>query len=124
MMMLDRGNRAPALYLQLAAHFRDQIMAGTLPPGSQLPTEIELTETFEVSRNTVRQAMNLLVNEGLLARTQGRGTFVRAVQTQIGHGRYQPSALYGDGHVSKRIADHLATIKPFAQKRLSYVTEP
>ena len=81
MMTLDRGNRAPALYLQLVTHFRDQIAAGTLSPGSQLPTEIELTETFEVSRNTVRQAMNLLVNEGLLERTQGRGTFVRASQT-------------------------------------------
>ncbi len=77
MTTLDRGTHAPALYLQLVAHFRSQIASGTRPPGSQLPTEIELTEMFEVSRNTVRQAMNMLVNEGLLERTQGRGTFVR-----------------------------------------------
>jgi len=83
MTTLDRGTHAPALYLQLVAHFRGQITSGTQPPGSQLPTEIELTEMFEVSRNTVRQAMNMLVNEGLLERTQGRGTFVCAVQTRV-----------------------------------------
>ena len=80
MTTLDRGTHAPALYLQLVAYVRNEIATGALLPGSQLPTEIELTEMFAVSRNTVRQAMNLLVNEGLLARTQGRGTFVRVAQ--------------------------------------------
>ena len=75
---LNRDTNAPALYLQLTAHFRDQIARGALPPGSQLPTEIDLADTYSISRNTVRQAMHVLVNDGLLERTQGRGTFVRS----------------------------------------------
>jgi DNA-binding LacI/PurR family transcriptional regulator len=66
-----------ALYAQLIAHFRDQIRDGSLPAGSRLPTELELAERFNVSRGTVRQAMTTLVNEGLVERVQGRGTFVR-----------------------------------------------
>ncbi len=51
------------------------LIAG-LPPGSAVPTERELAETFETSRTTVRQAIAELVVNGRLERTQGRGTFV------------------------------------------------
>ncbi len=44
-----------------------------------------------------------------------------AITAQLMHGRYPPSALYGDGHASTRIAQHLATLKPFVQKRLAYI---
>ncbi len=70
-------SRIVALYAQLIAHFREQILDGTLPPGSRLPSELESAERFGVSRGTVRQAMSVLVNEGLVKRIQGRGTFVR-----------------------------------------------
>lgn len=73
---LDRDNDK-ALYLQLITHFRVRILDGNLPPGSRLPTELELAEEYNISRGTVRQAMTALVNEGLLERIQGRGTFVR-----------------------------------------------
>ncbi len=73
----DRGNIV-ALYIQLIAHFKQPILDGSLPAGSRLPTELELAERFGVSRGTVRQAMMALVNEGLVERVQGRGTFVRA----------------------------------------------
>lgn len=66
-----------ALYAQLLAYLRQQIQDGSLPAGSQLPTEVELAERFNVSRGTVRQAMTMLANEGLVERIQGRGTFVR-----------------------------------------------
>lgn len=46
-----------------------------------------------------------------------------AVQSQLAHGRYSPSALYGDGHVSERIVRALATLTPYIQKRLHYVNE-
>lgn len=46
---------------------------------------------------------------------------VAAVQAQLAHGRYAPSTLYGDGHVSERIAGALARLKPYVQKRLHYV---
>jgi UDP-hydrolysing UDP-N-acetyl-D-glucosamine 2-epimerase len=44
-----------------------------------------------------------------------------AVRHQLTHGRYPPSTLYGDGHVSKRIADGLATLRPYVQKRLHFI---
>ena len=44
-----------------------------------------------------------------------------AVRKQLLHGRYAPSTLYGDGHVSKRIADALARLQPYIQKRLHYI---
>jgi UDP-N-acetylglucosamine 2-epimerase len=46
---------------------------------------------------------------------------VTAVQAQLARGRYGPSTLYGDGHVSERIADALASLTPYIQKRLHYV---
>lgn len=66
-----------ALYMQLVRHFRASILSGELPPGSRLPSELELAERYSISRGTVRQAMNLLVNEALIHRIPGKGTFVR-----------------------------------------------
>ncbi len=92
---LDRDNDK-ALYAQLIAHFRVRILDGSLPPGSRLPTELDLAEEYNISRGTVRQAMTSLVNEGLLERIQGRGTFVRAVAPLVRRDR-------GIQSVSKRI---------------------
>ncbi len=66
-----------ARYAQLISHFREQILDGSLPAGARLPTELNLAEQHRISRGTVRQAMSALVNEGLLERVRGRGTFVR-----------------------------------------------
>lgn len=46
---------------------------------------------------------------------------VEAIRVQTRHGRYTPSQLYGDGNASGRIADHLACVIPYVQKRLGYV---
>lgn len=46
-----------------------------------------------------------------------------AVLTQLRHGRYAPSSLYGDGYVSMKIAQRLAELQPYVQKRLHYVQE-
>jgi GDP/UDP-N,N'-diacetylbacillosamine 2-epimerase (hydrolysing) len=43
------------------------------------------------------------------------------IQSQLAHGRYAPSTLYGDGHVSERIGEALAKLTPYIQKRLHYV---
>ena len=65
------------LYRRIAAELRHAITTGELPPGSQLPTEQELGDRYKVSRNTVRLALGLLTNEGIITSTPGRGTFVR-----------------------------------------------
>jgi GntR family transcriptional regulator len=68
---------ATPLYQRLAAELREAVWSGRFPPGSQLPTEPELGERYKVSRNTVRLALGLLANEGIITSTPGRGTFVR-----------------------------------------------
>lgn len=45
---------------------------------------------------------------------------LQAVQQQLQHGRYPPDTLYGDGHASEKIVQHLLKVKPYAQKRLHY----
>ncbi len=52
-----------------------------------------------------------------------RQPIFRAVMQQMEHGRYAPSALYGDGHVAERIADRLVSLVPYVQKHLAYVSE-
>jgi GntR family transcriptional regulator, arabinose operon transcriptional repressor len=64
-------------YTTLSTLLRDQIHEGRLAGGARLPTEFELARLHHVSRGTVRQALDVLVREGLIERIQGRGTFVR-----------------------------------------------
>lgn len=70
----DQG-RAP-LYQQLRRALRDAIEDNRLSVAEALPPERELATEFGVSRITVRKALSALVNEGLLTRRQGAGTFV------------------------------------------------
>jgi hypothetical protein len=46
-----------------------------------------------------------------------------SVQMQLAHGPYPASELYGDGHVAELIANRLATLTPYVQKRLNYIFE-
>jgi DNA-binding LacI/PurR family transcriptional regulator len=78
---LDPASPQP-LYLQLANFLRRQIAIGAWRPNDRLPAEVELCQQFDVSRGTVRQAMDLLVNQGLLQRIPGKGTFVTGVTVQ------------------------------------------
>jgi GntR family transcriptional regulator len=69
------GGSAP-LYAQLASYIRIQIQASVFKPGDQMITENELCEILKVSRTTIRQCMNRLVDEGLLVRSRGKGSFI------------------------------------------------
>ncbi len=73
--MLDPYNHLP-LYVQLRDALRKQVETGQWKVGSQVPTEAELMKTYRVGRATVRQALQELVNQGLLYRKQGKGTYV------------------------------------------------
>ena len=66
------------LYIQLRQLIRDAIAAGTLAEGDALPAERDLATEYDVSRITVRKAIEGLVEEGLLVRRQGAGNFVSA----------------------------------------------
>jgi GntR family transcriptional regulator len=67
---------ADPMYRQIAEDLRRQIETGELLPGSQLATEIELRETYNASRNTVRDAIKVLTTRGLVETKPGQGTFV------------------------------------------------
>ncbi len=72
---ISRSSKIP-LYYQLYEILYDQIQEGIWQPEDMLPTESELVERYNLSRATVRQAFEMLVNQGLVYRRQGRGTFV------------------------------------------------
>jgi GntR family transcriptional regulator len=72
---LTAGDSAP-LYIQLQRLLRDAITQRLLPPESAIPPERDIAEEFSVSRITVRKALEGLVEEGLLNRRRGAGTFV------------------------------------------------
>lgn len=65
-------------YCQLKDQIKDQIIKGKLKEGVRLPSESQLCSFLGLSRNTVRQAVNELVSQGLVYREQGKGTFVQS----------------------------------------------
>lgn len=73
---LLRGDLPTPLYHQIFSILRDRIVGGELAHGSQMPTEFELAESFDVSRITAKRALDELAAEGLVERRRGRGTHV------------------------------------------------
>ncbi|MDX2224987.1 MAG: GntR family transcriptional regulator [Rhodospirillaceae bacterium] len=69
-------NLAVPLYHQVYLVLRENILSGAYGPDRPLPTENDLCRTFGVSRITVKRAMRMLADEGLVTRHRGRGTFV------------------------------------------------
>jgi GntR family transcriptional regulator len=69
-------NTTIPLYFQLIALIKRQIRSGMLKPGDMLPSESQFCAQFGVSRSTVRQALNQLVEEKLIIRRRGKGSFV------------------------------------------------
>jgi len=64
------------MYRQIADDLRGKIEVGEIAQGAQLPTEIELMEQYDASRNTVRDAIKLLTARDLVETRPGQGTFV------------------------------------------------
>ncbi len=75
--MIKRNSPLP-LYVQLADTVREQIRTGQIKVGDMLPSENEMIRQYGVARLTVREALGILVNEGLLEKRHGKGTFCRA----------------------------------------------
>lgn len=74
-----RPSKAVAVgYRQISAALEDAIRSGRYLPGSSFPSELELAESFQVSRLTIRRALQRLSDEGLITRHPGIGSFVSA----------------------------------------------
>jgi GntR family transcriptional regulator len=67
-----------AVYKQIADHLRDSIARGRLHEGEQLPSEAQLMEHYGVARMTVRNALRILLDEGITTAEHGRGVYVRS----------------------------------------------
>jgi GntR family transcriptional regulator len=67
---------ARPMYQQIAEDLQAQIESGILKPGAQLPTELELRDRYNSSRNTIRDAIKRLMSQGLVETRPGQGTFV------------------------------------------------
>jgi GntR family transcriptional regulator, arabinose operon transcriptional repressor len=102
--LLENG-KGEALYRKLADVLRQHIHEGSLSEGGRLATEFELSKIYGVSRGTVRQALGLLEDEGLIKRVPGLGTFTRSNQIAEAGKVAQPHTI--------------GLITPFAHDQLS-----
>lgn len=95
---IARG-RGVTLWRQIVDSLRADIEAGRLKAGDQLPIEPDLAERFKVNRHTVRRALAVLAERGLIAIEQGRGTFVRsaAISYKLGKRTRFSANLYAQG---------------------------
>lgn len=83
--LLPEPGESLPLYQRLAERLRADIAAGTHPVGAALPTEVELCERHGLSRHTVREALRLLVDLGLIERRQGAGSRVIATVPPVAY---------------------------------------
>lgn len=79
--MAKSGTKTP-LYQQLYADLRSKIQSGEWQPGDLIPAESELTREYQLSRITVRAALDQLVQDGLIDRFAGRGSFVKQLEPE------------------------------------------
>lgn len=72
---VDLTSETP-IYEQIVTRFKQMISTGEFQPGDKVPAEIDICENLNVSRTTVRKAMDQLVKEGTITRHRGRGSFI------------------------------------------------
>ena len=89
---IDRSSPIP-LYHQLAEQLTAKITDGTLQPGDPFENELALAERLQLSRPTVRRAIQELVDQGLLVRRRGLGT---TVANRKVHRKFELSSLFDD----------------------------
>jgi len=91
--LLNKNIPVP-LYFQLKQQLVEKIEKKEWKTGDPIPSERELSEKYGISRMTVRQALNELVNEGKLIREKGKGTFV--AKPKISQGLYRLTSFTED----------------------------
>lgn len=99
------NNSSKPLYLQLEADIKQAIRNKKYMPGDRLPSEEELCEHYQVSRITVRKAIQNLTDQHLLEKHRGKGTFVAhsARSVEIGKNNGFTSYITGTGHQSRHL---------------------
>ena len=92
-----------SMYRQIAEDLRQKIESGEIGHDGQLPTELELREQYDASRNTVRDAIKLLITRGLVETRPGQGTFVvTKIDPYVTILTGEADASAGDGDIYKQ----------------------
>jgi GntR family transcriptional regulator len=114
------------IYVQIRETLRGEITQETLKRGEKLPSEDELASRFGVSRMTVRQSIAELINEGLLYRRHGVGTFVALPHLERDHTRltnsFDPSESKGNNTMPSLLSLEVIPASPKVAKAL-YIKE-
>ncbi len=138
-MEIGKGSATP-LYEQITCYVRESIQSGEYKPGELLPSEADFQQYFGVSRITVRRALKLLCEEGVLRSVQGKGTYVNELYTKDWSlMRSFSRDVIAQGHIPSTRMIHFKNIKAdrfvadmleveegtevYALKRLRYIDE-
>lgn len=90
--MIKKVNIADIVYENML----EMVAGGSWPEGTKIPSENELKDMFQVSRNTVRQAIQKMSALGILEAKQGEGTYVRKIDTSFYLNILIPTVFLGD----------------------------
>ncbi|MFO7815221.1 MAG: GntR family transcriptional regulator [Halanaerobiales bacterium] len=102
---INKNGHIP-LYFQIQEYFRKKIEKNDIKPGTQLPTERELSDELDVSRVTIRKAIRGLIAEGLCEKKVGKGIFVSDEKIPI-----NVHELEGTTNLLKKVANEMKTIE-------------
>ena len=118
--------RESPFYRRMAREIKQDIISGAYPVGSLLPTEQELCNKFSASRYTVREALRLLGEDGMVERRQGRGSEVISdVERPIyAQSLTSLSELYDYAADTLLVLDHVEQIVPDAELAMSLGRKP
>lgn len=106
------GGALPA-YLRIAEHLTIEIGAGRMAAGDRLPTEREMAARHGVSLATLRKALSVVTERGLIERRQGSGNFVRAGHRNVGtYALFRLEAVTGGGLPTAELLDLERRAKP------------
>lgn len=72
----DKEALVAAIYYKIFEYYKNQILTNQMKSGQKMPTEEAICEFFNASRITTRHGLEMLVNQGLIVKIQGKGTFV------------------------------------------------
>jgi len=103
---MTSANRSGPLYTRIAADLRSRIASGELRPGDRLPSEQQLRDRYDVSRNTVRLALHTLIHDNLVSAARGSGYYVCEQPTSD---RAHPDRAE-DGRDIAQVLDRLGSI--------------
>ncbi|WP_334352377.1 GntR family transcriptional regulator [Companilactobacillus sp. HBUAS56257] len=98
-------------YMVIAEQIKQRIMSGEFENDQQLPQEVRLTKAYNVSRITIRKALDVLVSEGLIYRIQGAGTFIKDSNGNNSSVSKNQAELFDIDNLNIKVGD-FSVIKP------------